>query len=206
MAATGLLNDKEVTTHWNLVDKFREYYPNIALNPKKILIKDHNIITAGGMIAWLDLALVVINQLSSPKIARQLGKLLVIDTGQREQCYYQQFIPKLNHNDATILSAQKVIHSRYKDTIKISDLAKTHHLTERTFLRRFTKATAIKPSEYLQRFRIQTACDLLENTNSSFEIIANVVDYENVSACRKAFIKIMGLTPKKFRQRFVNIE
>ncbi|MGL5738059.1 MAG: helix-turn-helix domain-containing protein [Plesiomonas shigelloides] len=58
------------------------------------------------------------------------------------------------------------------------------------------------PFEYLQRLRIQRACELLETTTDSFTLIANQVGYDDSGACRKAFIRIMGLTPSAFRQRF----
>jgi transcriptional regulator GlxA family with amidase domain len=203
IAATGLLQHKEITTHWNLANSFHEHYPLISVNPEKMLIHDGNIMTAGGMMAWLDLALEVIAQLRSPAIMRQLGKLLVVDTGQREQRYYQQFSPTLNHSDKVILTIQKTIHAQFHQVLKITELASLSHVTERTFLRRFIKATGIKPSEYIQRLRMQKACDLLENTVASFEVIANQVGYEDVSACRKAFVRIIGLTPRNFRQRFV---
>lgn len=158
---------------------------------------------AGGMMSWLDLGLTLVETLVSPYIARQLGKLLVIDTAGREQRYYRQFSPIFTHGDSVILRAQKTIQSNYQQGKKISALANDLCLTERTFLRRFVKATGFKPSEYIQRLRIQKACNLLETTQRSFELIANDVGYENTSACRKIFVRIIGLTPRAFKKRFV---
>jgi transcriptional regulator GlxA family with amidase domain len=47
------------------------------------------------------------------------------------------------------------------------------------------------------------ACDLLESTKKTFEVIAYDVGYEDVSACRKSFVNNIGLTLKVFRRRFV---
>lgn len=203
VAATGLLDGREATTHWGLVNLFKERYPNVVLHPEKIIVQDGDIITAGGVMAWVDLGLELVAQFTKPKIMRQLGKMLVVDTGQREQCYYQQFSPNLTHGDKTILSVQRKLQTDFKMPIKISELAKECCFTERTFLRRFVKATGIKPSEYLQRIRIQKACDLLENTQKTFEEITSHVGYEDISACRKIFIRIVGLTPREFKKRFV---
>lgn len=81
-------------------------------------------------------------------------------------------------------------------------MAEQVNLTVRTMQRRFLKATCYNPNRYLQRLRVQKACDLLENTQHSFEYIANQVGYEDTRACRKIFIKIIGLTPREFRMRF----
>ena len=202
IAPTGVLEGKEVTTHWQLADDFSERYPTVNLNVDKIVINDGDIITAGGMMAWLDLGLELISQLISPKVMRQLGKLLVVDTGLREQRYYQQFTPKFTHGDELILRIQRKLAVSLTESIKVAELAESFNLTERTFFRRFIKSTGIKPSEYIQRLRIQKACDLLEDTTRSFELIANDVGYEDTSACRKTFKHIIGLTPREFRNRF----
>lgn len=203
IASTGILSEREATTHWALANDFNDLYPQTHLNLNSIVNNDNDIITAGGMMSWLDLGLELVAQLISPAVMRQLGKILVIDTGQREQRFYQQFSPRLNHGDEIILEVQQNLQRNYSNTIKITELASICCLSERTFLRRFSKATRLKPSKYLQRLRIQKACDLLESTEKSFELIANEVGYEDVSACRKVFIRITGLSPRAFKQRFV---
>ncbi len=107
--------------------------------------------------SWLDLGLELVAQFMSPTVIRQLGKILVIDTGQREQRFYQQFSPRLNHGDDVILNVQQTLQRDYPNTIRITKLASASCLTERTFLRRFSKATGFKPSVYLQFLRIQNA-------------------------------------------------
>lgn len=204
IASTGLLDEREATTHWGLVTAFNEHYPDVHLNTNKIIVNDGDIISAGGMMSWLDLSLELVAQFASPAIMRQLGKILVVDTGQREQRYYQQFSPILTHGDATILSIQRKLQTDYTQAIKITEFAGLCNLTERTFFRHFVKATGIKPREYIQRLRIQKVCDLLENTKDTFEMIANSVGYEDIGACRKIFVRIMGLTPREFRKRFVS--
>ena len=203
IAPTGLLDGRRATTHWRLVNALGELYPKIKLDPDKIIVNDGDIITAGGMMSWMDLGLELVKQFTSPYIMRQLGKLLVVDTGAREQRYYQQFLPSFTHGDNAILHAQKILQIDYCKPVKVSALAKTSCLTERTFLRRFVKSTGMRPGEYIQKLRIQKACDLLENTHCTFETIAHDVGYEDVSACRKTFVRIMGLTPREFKNRFV---
>ena len=203
IASTGLLNLREATTHWILADAFMQKYPEVLLNIDKILINDGDIITAGGLMSWVDLGLELVAQFTQPSVMRQLGKQLVVDTGLREQRYYQIFSPRRGHGDQTILNMQLFLQAHYHEPIAISALAERSLLTQRTFLRRFVKATGLKPNDYLQRLRVQKASDLLENTTDSFETIALNVGYADISACRRAFIKITGLTPRAFRVHFV---
>ena len=169
LAAAGLLQNKKATTHWNLAALFGEKFPEVALNVDKILINQGDVITAGGMMSWLDLALEIISKYTNSSVVCCLGKYLMIDTGQREQRFYRQFTPVLNHNDALILSIQDTLKETFCLPQTIAEIAQQNCLTERTFLRRFVKATQLKPKQYIQHLRIQKACDLLESTNLSFE-------------------------------------
>ncbi len=202
IAATGLLDNKEATTHWAFGETFRQHYPNVLLNTDKIVINGGDIITAGGLMSWIDLGLELVTQFTNSSVMRQLGKMLVVDTGVREQRYYQSFSPKMDHGDHVIVKAQQILQSQYRKGLSITSLAKAVNLTERTFLRRFVKATHLKPNDYLQRLRTQKACELLEETKLTFESISREVGYGDISACRRVFVKLTGLFPSEFRRRF----
>ena len=202
LAACGLLHRRPATTHWGLSERFSKTYPDVHLDSNKILINDVDLITAGGLMAWLDLGLELVAQFTQPRIMRLLGKYLIVDTGSREQRYYRSFIPALDHGDKAVLNVQHHLQVNFANSISMSDMAALSCLGDRTFLRRFVKATGLKPSQYLQQLRIQKACDWIESSHDSVELIATKVGYEDVSAFRKIFIKTMGLTPREFRSRF----
>lgn len=203
LAASGVCGHRSVTTHWALASLFHERFPDIPVDSEQILISHGDIVTSAGVMAWLDLGLEMVSRFASEAVMRQVGKLLVVDTGAREQRYYAQFSPPMNHGDPQVVQAQLFIHEHYSQPITIVEIAQDCHLTTRTLLRRFTKATSYKPLQYLQRYRIQMACNMLESSTLSFEAIAHQVGYEDVGACRNLFQKVIGLTPKMFRQRFV---
>lgn len=202
LARANLLDHRPATTHWGLVEEFKNLYSNVQVHADKILINDGDIITAGGLMSWLDLGLELVAQFISPNVMRQLGKRLVVDTAPREQRYYESFIPKRDHGDAAITKAQYFIQMNFRKHLQVKEMAAFCALGSRTFLRRFTKATHYKPNEYIQRFRIQKACDYLESSNATVETISHNVGYEDINGFRKTFIKIIGLTPKAFRSRF----
>lgn len=203
LAKTGLVKGRKMTTHWALANDFSTRFPEVKLDSNKLLINDSDIISAGGLMSWIDLVLELVSQFSNSLVMRKLGKYLIVDTASREQSYYQTFTPRLDHGDEAILKAQHQLQRQFQSTVMVKQLAKFTHLTERTFLRRFVKATGLKPIEYLQQLRIQKACELIETSRDSVESIALAVGYEDISAFRKTFIKIIGQTPKEFKKRFV---
>ena len=202
LAQSGLLNQRPATTHWLLTERLAQQFPEVLVDGNKILINDGDLITAGGLMAWLDLGLELVAQFASPALMRRLGKQLVVDTAPREQRYYRCFIPPFNHGDRVILKVQHSLQNTYQLPLTVRQLALDSHLTERTFLRRFVRATGYKPKEYLQQLRISKACEALEASPDSVETISRRVGYDDVSAFRKVFIQIMGLTPREFRARF----
>ena len=203
IAATGLLSKREATTHWGLMNDFADMYPDVKLTPNDIVKDDGDIITAAGMLSWLDLGLALVAKFTNHAIMRQLGKILVVDTGRREQRFYQQFSPRLHHGDDAVLSSQKTIQSDYPSQLNVSELAANNDLSEATFVRRFSQATGFKPNEYIQRTRIQKACDQLESSQKTVELIASDVGYDDVNNLRRNFVRITGLSPSAFKQRFV---
>ena len=59
---SGLLKGRPATTHWALEGEFRAAFPDTQLNAEHLLIDDNDIVTAGGLMAWLDLGFFIVNR------------------------------------------------------------------------------------------------------------------------------------------------
>ncbi|CDT47690.1 Helix-turn-helix domain-containing protein [Vibrio coralliirubri] len=206
LAGTGLLQGRTVTTHWQAQQQFSEQYAEVDVDVEKILIDDADIITAGGLMSWMDLALFILTKYTTPTNTRNLGKYLVLDTGLREQRYYQSFVPNYAHGNDKIVSVQRFIQKHHHLPLSLDQLAEEAFMTRRTFIRQFTKATSFTPINYIQHVRIQSACELLESSHKPVDQISYLVGYEDVNSFRKVFMKIIGLTPSRFRSRFLSEE
>ena len=68
-------------------------------------------------------------------------------------------------------------------------------------MRRFQKATSLRPTEYCQQLRIGKARGLLESTKKSVEKISWEVGYEDPASFRKVFQRVLGLSPREYRNR-----
>lgn len=202
LAATGLLSGRPATTHWYFADLLREQYPDILVETDKIVIEDGDIITGGGLMAWTDLGLRIVDRLLGPTVMIETGKFLLIDPAGREQKHYSTFAPRLTHGDEAILRAQHWLQERAGRPTSIADMAAQARLEERTFLRRFKAATGLKPIEYVQHLRIGKARELLEFTRRPVDQIAWAVGYEDAAAFRRVFNRILGLSPGEYRNRF----
>lgn len=202
LAATGLLAGRPATTHWLFADRFLERFPDVRLDISKMVIEDGDIITAGGLMAWTDLGMRIVDRLLGPTVMIETGKFLLIDASGREQRHFSSFAPRLSHGDEAILKVQHWLQARAERPVSVGDMAGTAGLEERTFLRRFKAATGMKPIEYVQNLRVGKARELLEFTKRSVDQIAWAVGYEDATAFRRVFHRILGLAPGEYRHRF----
>jgi transcriptional regulator GlxA family with amidase domain len=56
LARAGLLNGRRATTHWNWCQGLARRYPQIAVEPDPIFVRDSNVYTSAGVTAGMDLA------------------------------------------------------------------------------------------------------------------------------------------------------
>lgn len=202
LAETGLLDGRTVTTHWALADRFSVTYPGPVLDIDKLIVDDGDIVTAGGLMAWVDLGLRLIDRFAGPAVMQATARFFLVDPGGREQRHYSTFQPRLDHGDTPVRKVQHWLQRHGEKAVTVPGMAAIAGLGERTFLRRFQRATGFNPSEYLQHLRVGRARDLLESSRLAFDQIAWRVGYEDSGAFRRVFQKTTGLTPGEYRKRF----
>lgn len=202
LAEAGLLDGRSATTHWSLAEEMQARFPAIAVDADKLLIEDGDVITAGGVMAWVELGLKIIERSMSPAIVLSVARFFLVDAAGREQRFYSAFTPRLAHGDETILKLQHWLQRHVDRKISLPQMAAQVHLSERTFLRRFQKATGLNPTRYLQSLRLAKARELLELTPQKIDQIAYRIGYEDPGAFAKLFQAQIGLTPSEYRRRF----
>jgi transcriptional regulator GlxA family with amidase domain len=144
----------------------------------------------------------IVDRLLGPTVMLETGKFLLVDASGREQRHYSSFAPRLTHGDESILKVQHWLQARAERSVSVPEMAGRAGLEERTFLRRFKTATGMKPVEYVQNLRVGKARELLEFTKRSVDQIAWAVGYEDATAFRRVFQRILGLSPGEYRHRF----
>lgn len=202
LAETGLLDGRRATTHWIYAERFAERYPKIRVEAEHLLIDDGDVITAGGLMSWTDLGLRLVERLLGAAAMRETARFLLIDPPGREQLPYSAFAPRTDHGDAAILGVQRWLRRPEGREADVPAMAARAGLEIRTFLRRFRKATGLRPTEYRQRLRVDEARDQLESGARSIAQIAHEVGYEDAGAFRRVFTKMTGLAPGDYRKRF----
>lgn len=130
------------------------------------------------------------------------ARFMLVDPPGREQRFYDEFAPPLQHGDKAILTVQHWLRTEAGFAFSVDALANRAGLGKRTFLRRFIRATGMTPSDYLNRLRIARSRELLEFTRDTVERIARAVGYEDTRGFRRTFKRAIGLSPAEYRRRF----
>ncbi len=78
LAAAGLLDDRNATTHWRYANQLVERYPRVRFVPDVLYVDDGLILTAAGSAAGLDLCLHVVRRDWGSEIANQVARRLVL--------------------------------------------------------------------------------------------------------------------------------
>lgn len=202
LAETGLLDGKSATLHWGFGQMFRKRYPRVTLEQNRMFIDHGRLYCSAGVNAGMDLSLYLVEKFCGRQTAVQCAKTMILDLGRTSQAPYGSFLSPGNHGDAIVIEAQKWIEQHYTQFIDYSRLAQKYKLSRRSLERRFKLAAGITPLGYLQQLRVETARRLLEEGILTFSEITYQVGYEDIAFFRKLFVRLTGLRPREYQQRF----
>jgi transcriptional regulator GlxA family with amidase domain len=202
LAETGLLDGKSATLHWGFTEMFRRRYPQVNLKQDQMFIDQGRLYCSAGVNAGMDLSLYLVEKFCGRQTAVQSAKTMILDLGREMQTPYISFLFPRDHGDPLVSKAQAWIEQHYTQSIDYDQLAGKFRMSRRSLERRFKQATGVTPLGYLQQLRVETAKSLLEDGIQTFNEITYRVGYEDIAFFRKVFVKLTGLRPKEYQQRF----
>ena len=202
LANTGLLDGKHCSTHWAAADAFRQMFPQVTLMADKIITDEQGIYTSGGAYSFLNLILYIVEKYCGRDVAIFLGKLMEIEIDRDNQSQFAIFNGQKDHEDEPIKQAQNYMEANVGEKMTIEQVAGLFAISRRNFERRFKKATANTPVEYLQRVRIEAAKKSLETGRNNVNEVMYAVGYTDGKAFRTTFKKITGLSPLEYRKKY----
>ncbi len=202
LATTGLLKGRKCSTHWVAADAFRQAFPDVRLQPEKIITDELGMYSSGGAYSFLNLMIYLVEKFCGREMAVYCSKMLEIEIERKSQSPFAIFVGQKTHEDEPIKKAQLFMENHVDAKVSVDQLSEMFALSRRNFERRFKKATSNTPVEYLQRVKIEAAKKSLESSRENINEVMYSVGYSDSKAFRTMFKKITGLSPVSYRNKY----
>jgi len=199
----GLLNGKEVTAHWNDVDRLVAQFPRARVRPDKIFVRDGRLFTSAGVAAGIDLCLALVAEDWGHDMALRIAKKLIVyirrDGGQSQYSPYLAAGPK---EETIVAKVLRYVTDHLSEQVSMEQLADAVSVSRRTFSRVFAKTAGMTPSAFVEQVRIDHSRKLLEETDLPLKTIAFRCGFHNSNQMRFIYSRRLDTTPREYRERF----
>ena len=203
LAAAGLLDGRQATTHWRYARDLQDRFPDVEVLPNNLYVDNGDIVTSAGSSAGIDACLHIVRCDYGSRIANSVARRLVMHTfrqgGQAQ--FIEQPLPKSGSNHRLSEFMDSVRQSLRTD-YGIASMARMAGMSSRTFQRKFLAFTGVPAMQWLTQERIAKSCILLETTDLTVEQIGYSVGFQSPEAMRYHFRKTYAISPGEYRKRF----
>src|SRR5262245_56923368 len=201
LAEAGLLNGRRATAHWRFGRELATRYPGVKVEHEPLWVKDGNIYTSAGFSAGIDLALAWVEEDCGAGLAHEAARELVLFL--RRPGGQPQVSISLASQSSDMLSIRELqiwIAEHLKSRLSVEDLANRMAMSVRNFERVFTREVGTTPSQYVLQMRVEAARRELERTQKGLKQVASDTGFGNVDMMRRGFVRLLGLTPRRYRE------
>lgn len=203
LARAGLLDGREVTTHWADAGRLSDEFPLANVQPDRIFVRDGRLFTSAGVTAGIDLCLSLVAEDWGHELAVRVAKRLVVYI-QREggQSQYSPYISAGKDEDPILARVHRYVSEHMSEALSIDDLANAAAVSRRTLSRVFAKHANVTPAVYVEQVRVDSARKLLEESDAPLKTVAFECGFHSASHMRTTFSRRLSVTPQQYRLRF----
>jgi transcriptional regulator GlxA family with amidase domain len=200
LAAAGLLDGKRVATHWSSCQRLAERYPALTVDADALYVVDGKVWTSAGVTTGIDMALALVEADLGAATANLIARHFVLYA--RRPGYQSQFSPLLQAQtaaEAPFAGLVDWMQDNLDKKLDVPTLAARAGLSERSFYRKFTEATAKTPAHFVEGLRLDAARTLLAK-GLPLKSIAASVGLRSSARLGQAFERRFGMAPSLFRE------
>jgi two-component system, response regulator YesN len=108
---------------------------------------------------------------------------------------------KKSNNKKVINDILKIIEENYSKNITITDISKEIFLSYNYISIIFKREIGESFTDYLAKYRLEKAKQMLKESNLKVYQISNMVGYNNISHFCSIFKSFYGVSPSEFREK-----
>ncbi len=199
LAPTGLLDGREVTTHWRFTRDLGRRYPTLRIDHKRRLVRDGPFCTAAGLTAGIDLALALIEEDYGKQVALAVGgdlmTYLTSASAPNESVlppdYQRQPIDRFGDLVAWVMR-------NLDQNLTVDVLARQACMCPAHFTRAFKSVFGSTPGEFVENLRLNEARRRLSSRGKTLRSVAASVGFRDPNVFRRAFARRFGTGPGNY--------
>jgi transcriptional regulator GlxA family with amidase domain len=186
LAAAGILDGRQATTHWELAEMLAQRYPRVSVDGDRIFTQDGNVWTSAGVSASTDLALAMLEEDHGHALALEIARRMVLfmrrDGGQK-QFSSQLAAQAADHQPIRELVAWMSEHLDHDLSVPV--LARRIGMSERNFSRVFKQQLETTPARFVAHLRTEAARVKLAATSEKLEAVAQMAGFGDGETLRR---------------------
>lgn len=203
LAATGLLDGRRVTTHWQYADDLAQRFPAVHVEPDRLFLRDGCFATSGGLTAGIDLTLALVEEdLGAPASLAVARYLVMYVTRPGNQTQFSAPLAAQAKATGRMGALMDWLLAHLGDDITGERMAEQVAMSCRHFRRVFADTFGTNPARFLEQLRLEQACMRLTREKTPIDRIASSVGFRSADVFRRAFRARYGATPSEYRERF----
>ncbi len=186
LAAAGILDGRQATTHWELATLLAQRYPRISVDGDRIFTRDGNVWTSAGVSAGIDLALAMVEEDHGHALALEVARRMVLFMrrgGGQSQFSSQLAAQAADHQPIRELIAW--ISEHLDADLSVPALARRVGMSDRNFSRVFTQQVSTTPARFVARLRTEAAKAKLAATPEKLEAVAKSAGFGDRETLRR---------------------
>lgn len=202
LAAAGMLDGQQATTHWALCHELAHRFPAVDVQQSVMFVDNGRILTSAGAAAGIDLCLHLIRLDHGSAVANQAARRCVVapwrEGGQAQ--YLERPLPR--RQELSTAETRRWTADHLSEALSLDELARHARMSTRTFTRRFREEVGQSPQQWLLQRRLDYARHLLEATDLSIAEVARTAGFGDPLLLRKHLRTYVGMTPSAYRQAY----
>jgi transcriptional regulator GlxA family with amidase domain len=201
LAEAGLLTGRSATTHWRQVGRFTRAYPDVAVEPDSLYVRDGSILTSAGISSGIDVALALVRDDLGAECASTVAEAMVVFMPRPGQ--FSQFsAPSRQHieDDHPLRRLLEAITADPAADHSVPVMASVAAVSTRQLTRLFHDEIGTTPARYVELVRLANAQAMLQ-AGHTVAAAAHRSGFGSADTLRRVFANRLGLTPTAYRDR-----
>ncbi|MGS1097383.1 GlxA family transcriptional regulator (plasmid) [Aquamicrobium terrae] len=201
IAKAGLVGKRRVCIHWNVMDAFKDRFPNVNASVERLFIDEGDLITCAGSTAAIDLGLYLVARHCGRDKAQQAMRHMMLQDIRPPEMPQAHFYAELTGNlDVRVKQAAQFIEQRLDNPPPVAAVARYVGVSTRQLERLFSGCLGQSPAAFQRQLRLEYARWLIKNSRRSITEIAIDTGFADSAHLSRDFKSLFGTSPRSFRK------